>query len=324
MRDIPRFVEMLEKGQFDAKTLATTVVPLERMLEAYEEVAYRTTITAHHDGVGAPAPSRASGARRIGRNRCDVLAGAPALDEALAFEQRAQQLMQLAFGRAEARLFERGRRRISDRVAERLQLRERGPRVARRAEVLGMIERMLAAHAAQRVVARAREWPQLVRGAAAVDQERTGQVGRAVLLDRHAVDRARVCAYPRLDRGCVVTRQARAEMAEQRDSLVRVDADALVTAERAARRARDRGARGPVRGKLGLDDADRLPADRDARRGVGAAPERVSGIRQRWARSSAAIVGGSETAACGEVPSSVHVHPRLWSFATNSRACVSQ
>ena len=46
MRDIPRFVELLEKGQFDAKRLATTVVPLERMLEAYEEVAYRTTITA--------------------------------------------------------------------------------------------------------------------------------------------------------------------------------------------------------------------------------------------------------------------------------------
>jgi len=46
MRDIPRFVEMLEKGQYDAKALATTVVPLDRMLEAYEEVAYRTTITA--------------------------------------------------------------------------------------------------------------------------------------------------------------------------------------------------------------------------------------------------------------------------------------
>jgi alcohol dehydrogenase len=46
MRDIPRFVEMLEKGQFDARTLATTVVPLERMLEAYEDVAYRSTITA--------------------------------------------------------------------------------------------------------------------------------------------------------------------------------------------------------------------------------------------------------------------------------------
>ena len=46
MRDIPRFVELLEKGQYNAKALATTVVPIERMLEAYEEVAYRTTITA--------------------------------------------------------------------------------------------------------------------------------------------------------------------------------------------------------------------------------------------------------------------------------------
>ena len=46
MRDIPRFVELLDKGQFDAKALATTVVPLERMLEAYEQVAYRTTVTA--------------------------------------------------------------------------------------------------------------------------------------------------------------------------------------------------------------------------------------------------------------------------------------
>lgn len=46
MRDIPRFVEMLGKGQYDAKSLATKVVPLERMLEAYEEVVYRTTVTA--------------------------------------------------------------------------------------------------------------------------------------------------------------------------------------------------------------------------------------------------------------------------------------
>lgn len=46
MRDIPRFVEMLDKGQYDAKSLATKVVPLERMLEAYEEVVYRTTVTA--------------------------------------------------------------------------------------------------------------------------------------------------------------------------------------------------------------------------------------------------------------------------------------
>ena len=45
MRDIPRFVELLEKGQFDARTLATGVVPLERLLEGYEAVAYRTTLT---------------------------------------------------------------------------------------------------------------------------------------------------------------------------------------------------------------------------------------------------------------------------------------
>jgi S-(hydroxymethyl)glutathione dehydrogenase / alcohol dehydrogenase len=46
MRDIPRFVAMLDSGQYDAKSLATTIVPMERMLEAYEEVAYRTTVTA--------------------------------------------------------------------------------------------------------------------------------------------------------------------------------------------------------------------------------------------------------------------------------------
>jgi S-(hydroxymethyl)glutathione dehydrogenase/alcohol dehydrogenase len=46
MRDIPRFVELLEKRLYDARTLATSIVPLEQMLEAYEDVAYRTTITA--------------------------------------------------------------------------------------------------------------------------------------------------------------------------------------------------------------------------------------------------------------------------------------
>jgi Zn-dependent alcohol dehydrogenase len=46
MRDIPRFVALLDSGQFNAKALATTVVPLERMLEAYEQAAYRTTVTA--------------------------------------------------------------------------------------------------------------------------------------------------------------------------------------------------------------------------------------------------------------------------------------
>jgi len=46
MRDIPRFVELLDSGQYDARALATTVVPIDRMLEAYEAVAYRTTVTA--------------------------------------------------------------------------------------------------------------------------------------------------------------------------------------------------------------------------------------------------------------------------------------
>ena len=46
MRDIPRFVELLDKGQYNAKALATSVVPIERMLDAYQEVAYRTTVTA--------------------------------------------------------------------------------------------------------------------------------------------------------------------------------------------------------------------------------------------------------------------------------------
>jgi S-(hydroxymethyl)glutathione dehydrogenase/alcohol dehydrogenase len=46
MRDIPRYVAMLDDGQFNAKALATTVVGLKDMLDAYEQVAYRTTVTA--------------------------------------------------------------------------------------------------------------------------------------------------------------------------------------------------------------------------------------------------------------------------------------
>jgi S-(hydroxymethyl)glutathione dehydrogenase / alcohol dehydrogenase len=46
MRDIPRYVAMLDAGQFNARALATTVVRLEDMLAAYEQVAYRTTVTA--------------------------------------------------------------------------------------------------------------------------------------------------------------------------------------------------------------------------------------------------------------------------------------
>jgi Zn-dependent alcohol dehydrogenase len=46
MRDIPRFVDMLHAGRFDAKSLATRICGLRDVLGAYEEVAYRTTITA--------------------------------------------------------------------------------------------------------------------------------------------------------------------------------------------------------------------------------------------------------------------------------------
>lgn len=46
MRDIPRFVELLDKGQYNARALATSVVPIERMFEAYQDVVYRTTVTA--------------------------------------------------------------------------------------------------------------------------------------------------------------------------------------------------------------------------------------------------------------------------------------
>jgi S-(hydroxymethyl)glutathione dehydrogenase/alcohol dehydrogenase len=46
MRDIPRYVALLEQGRYNAKALATTVVPLDRMLEAYQQVLDRTTVTA--------------------------------------------------------------------------------------------------------------------------------------------------------------------------------------------------------------------------------------------------------------------------------------
>lgn len=46
MRDIPRFVAMLDSGQYKAKALVTRVVSLQDVMGAYEEVAYRTTVTA--------------------------------------------------------------------------------------------------------------------------------------------------------------------------------------------------------------------------------------------------------------------------------------
>jgi S-(hydroxymethyl)glutathione dehydrogenase/alcohol dehydrogenase len=44
LRDIPRFVSLMESGRFDAEAMIGAVVPLEKMLEAYEDVAYRTSL----------------------------------------------------------------------------------------------------------------------------------------------------------------------------------------------------------------------------------------------------------------------------------------
>ena len=45
-RDLPRYVRLLERGLYDAKSLITTTYPLDRTLEAYQDVADRTTVTA--------------------------------------------------------------------------------------------------------------------------------------------------------------------------------------------------------------------------------------------------------------------------------------
>jgi Zn-dependent alcohol dehydrogenase len=46
MRDIPRYVRLIESGRFDAKSLVGTVLPLEKTLEAYRGVIDRTTVNA--------------------------------------------------------------------------------------------------------------------------------------------------------------------------------------------------------------------------------------------------------------------------------------
>ena len=46
MRDIPRFVRLIEAGLFNAKALATATFPLERSREAFQAAADRTTIGA--------------------------------------------------------------------------------------------------------------------------------------------------------------------------------------------------------------------------------------------------------------------------------------
>lgn len=46
MRDIPRFVRLVEAGLFNAKALATATFPMERTREAFQVVADRTTVAA--------------------------------------------------------------------------------------------------------------------------------------------------------------------------------------------------------------------------------------------------------------------------------------
>lgn len=46
LRDIPRFVELLDRGLYDAKSLITTRYPLDKAMDAYRDVVDRTTVTA--------------------------------------------------------------------------------------------------------------------------------------------------------------------------------------------------------------------------------------------------------------------------------------
>jgi S-(hydroxymethyl)glutathione dehydrogenase/alcohol dehydrogenase len=46
MRDIPRYVRLIETGKYDASALITTTYSLEKTLDAYREVIDRTTVTA--------------------------------------------------------------------------------------------------------------------------------------------------------------------------------------------------------------------------------------------------------------------------------------
>jgi Zn-dependent alcohol dehydrogenase len=46
MRDIPRYVHLIESGKFDAKGMITGRYPLEKTIDAFREVIDRTTIMA--------------------------------------------------------------------------------------------------------------------------------------------------------------------------------------------------------------------------------------------------------------------------------------
>lgn len=46
MRDLPRYVRLIERGLYDAKSLITTRYALDKAMDAYRDVADRTTVTA--------------------------------------------------------------------------------------------------------------------------------------------------------------------------------------------------------------------------------------------------------------------------------------
>ena len=45
-RDIPRFIKLVEDGRFDAKSLVSKVYKFDDVIQAYQDVADRTVITA--------------------------------------------------------------------------------------------------------------------------------------------------------------------------------------------------------------------------------------------------------------------------------------
>ena len=46
MRDLPRFARLIERGLYDAKALITSRYALDKAMDAYHDVADRTTVTA--------------------------------------------------------------------------------------------------------------------------------------------------------------------------------------------------------------------------------------------------------------------------------------
>jgi S-(hydroxymethyl)glutathione dehydrogenase/alcohol dehydrogenase len=46
LRDIPRYVALIDSGRYDAASMITTTYPLEKIMDAYREVIDRTTVTA--------------------------------------------------------------------------------------------------------------------------------------------------------------------------------------------------------------------------------------------------------------------------------------